>query len=563
MTFSAVLHYRCVFDLRPNDGSNEPWTEIVRTIRQWISGRETTNEAFGGRWMYVGGQWKPPGEPRVLVETSSVVGTGSENSPQFWSIRYEKPCGQVSFRQWRTDIGVTSLPGPLFRVSLTTHHWLLPGYFGEEPHAPNPSAPVVLRALIGNEHWTPFAGSQPLAINPIVLRVGGGMAFRDLLADSQRTCPVILVTREAATGNLLLDPSRLASLLCAGAVVFEAAAPEVSDELRYVLPHRYACYDGMARIYQVGLSFDSQSDHRRHRFVTRDEILEKSPSVIENRIVKSIAQRPLLRALASITTVDDVAAKRRDLRLKELGDSRDLESLQERTNLLFEQNLQLIEELSQAVEDKRLAEAEWTALVDREDELEKDNREIRYDRDNERALRVQADSVARQLNKQVEIIRTLARLPETLEECIQLIELLHPDRVVFTEDAKQAARKASLNNLKGDLHKVWTCLWEVATTLHDLYFSHRDEPVDIEDAFRRTGYEVALSEGSQTKANKKLMQQRKREFEGREIDITPHVKYGRDPRLLRIHYCADSTTRRLIIGHCGGHLDTAGTRRRS
>ena len=44
---------------------------------------------------------------------------------------------------------------------------------------------------------------------------------------------------------------------------------------------------------------------------------------------------------------------------------------------------------------------------------------------------------------------------------------------------------------------------------------------------------------------------------------TPHVKWGNEPpRLLRIHFFVDREQKSLVIGHCGDHLDTYGTRRR-
>lgn len=97
---SAVqLHYRCAFDLKPTAGASPSWTDIVKSIRAWIAEKLTTNEAYGSRWFYAGGEWKPPGQPRVMIKTGRVVGTGTDEVPEFWSIRYEHPCGEIPFRQ--------------------------------------------------------------------------------------------------------------------------------------------------------------------------------------------------------------------------------------------------------------------------------------------------------------------------------------------------------------------------------------------------------------------------------------------------------------------------------
>ena len=102
----------------------------------------------------------------------------------------------------------------------------------------------------------------------------------------------------------------------------------------------------------------------------------------------------------------------------------------------------------------------------------------------------------------------------------------------------------------------------MATTLRQLYFDENMAPGQIAENFHNlTGFELAVSEGSMTKNDPHLSALRRDEFEGRAIDIGPHVKIGnRDPKLLRIHYHADPTTSRIIVGHCGGHLESAGSR---
>ena len=51
-----------------------------------------------------------------------------------------------------------------------------------------------------------------------------------------------------------------------------------------------------------------------------------------------------------------------------------------------------------------------------------------------------------------------------------------------------------------------------------------------------------------------------------DVDITPHVKWNNKTQYLRVHFFVEhdekAETRRIIIGHCGDHLDTYGTKRR-
>ena len=104
----------------------------------------------------------------------------------------------------------------------------------------------------------------------------------------------------------------------------------------------------------------------------------------------------------------------------------------------------------------------------------------------------------------------------------------------------------------------------MATTLHSLVFSEKAKSANFQGRFKDlTGLDQSMTEGKMTKNDNKLMARRRQIYEGRQIDITPHLKYGvDDPKLLRIHFFVDEEKSRFVVGHCGGHLDTYGTRRR-
>lgn len=87
---------------------------------------------------------------------------------------------------------------------------------------------------------------------------------------------------------------------------------------------------------------------------------------------------------------------------------------------------------------------------------------------------------------------------------------------------------------------------------------------EFSQAFQNeTGFELALKEGSQTKKNGKMMDKRSVEFDGKEYGMQMHVK-GRNPKIGFRLYCEPDKERGIIvIGHCGRHLETAGTARRA
>ena len=81
-----------------------------------------------------------------------------------------------------------------------------------------------------------------------------------------------------------------------------------------------------------------------------------------------------------------------------------------------------------------------------------------------------------------------------------------------------------------------------------------------------------MTEGKQTKKDSKLMSIRKDTYSYKitngvkkeiSIDITPHVGFGnKEPDLLRVHFhiLKDEDICRIVIGHCGRHLDNYTTK---
>ncbi len=103
----------------------------------------------------------------------------------------------------------------------------------------------------------------------------------------------------------------------------------------------------------------------------------------------------------------------------------------------------------------------------------------------------------------------------------------------------------------------------MATELHDLLMQELPAQQVAETFKNRAKFELTWTESKETKRDNKLMAKRRLVYEGREMDITPHVKWGNTaPRLLRVHFYVDRDHKRIVIGHCGDHLDTYGTRRR-
>ena len=104
----------------------------------------------------------------------------------------------------------------------------------------------------------------------------------------------------------------------------------------------------------------------------------------------------------------------------------------------------------------------------------------------------------------------------------------------------------------------------MATTLYEL---HTDASVTMVDrAFNeRSAFRVARGEGPMTRRDADLMRQFQDVYQGRPICIESHLKSNQNressPQFLRIYYCYDEVTHKLLIGSCGRRLNNYTTQK--
>lgn len=559
------IHYRCAFEIHavPSTGAGpaQSWNDLVGTVRRWISSnrnnKRANTDALLEDWFYTGGQWSTS-HNRILVMTRQEIGSGSRETPQFWAVRYEHPCSETTFRQWRTDIGITALNSSHFSISITVSYTILPEYLGEEPEIPIPTAPWLLKSLMDPVKWGCFSGAQKLSNATIKLEVNKGIEFYEALQNPDRKCPLILVSRHWDTGEPKIDAAQLGKVLLGTAVVYLTADDGVEKELDYFLPKEYRCFNGAVRIYWPNADFAVANDYRRHRFFLAEKIDELSPSEVQNMIVRAIARRARHEDYHIVSTIEDIVSKTRELRMQVLRDAG--QSTQELVQLQEEE----IETLSAKVTRLELENGSlWREFENQDTEADNLREKLHVaetSADYARRECAELRDAAGVLRAKTEILDHLDHLPETLPDVLGLIGRLHSNTIVFTQSAFDSAGESDF----ADLDIAWRCLWFMATVLHELYFGEQ-RGGDIGQSFRdQTGFELTLTESKLTKKDRKLMSSRELEYAGEILDITPHVKYGdKSPHCLRVHYHAHLQTKKIIVGHCGNHLDTSGTRRRS
>lgn len=557
--FEHDLHYRCNFELHFEKPNPRAWGSVVRTIRKWILSHfpeEQPNPALRGRWFYIGGEWKGRKQPRIFLKTSQCIGSGSQDVPQWWAVRFEHPDSEVGARQWRTDIGITITDERKYVFSLSTIHWLAPGFIGQEPPDPVPTAPKIVAEVLNSKYWTARAGSERLTPFPFLLRDGTTDVLLQHLEDDNRACPLVLVAKDFSTGNTLLDPRRLARLLAGAAVVWESESSWVDKELEQKLGREFSCWNGMVRVYKPHVNLKSASGARRHRYFDKEDILSIGVSKVEELLVRGIVRRSRMAGSHGIATLEDVQGKLAETRFAEEL-KRAKRGSQEWTELL-EQEVERLTAINKEYNEKMEVFEEIAGDADAQrDELQGQVARSKFLYQQAEARAIEAESARASLEGQVSLWKNLEELPDSVTGVLELIEKAYPNRIVFTERAKESAREAKLKNI----NIAWKCLRAMATNLYDLHFQDKLPMRELAKRFQDlTGFELAVGESETTKKQKRLSALRTDTYNGREIDISPHIRYGRSPgNMLRVHYYAHPKDKVIIVGHCGDHLDTVRT----
>lgn len=576
---AARLHYRSFVRLEcVAEDKVKAWERFIKLVRSWVTAcvGDARTDDLGRAWFFHGGSWR---NNYCTIETTTHVGQGHESNPESWALRVSHPDRDFHHRTWTVDVGLLALDRiGQFACSVTVSHRLRHEYMGKEPESPSPSAPGLMRRLLSDRSWRVFAGDEELSLLPEVLEPGHGLRLRDRLLSRERQRPLVIISREPEGGLLKVDPDRLAKLTAGAAIVLEAKDATVGEELDWCLPSGFGCSFGMVRVYFPRLESKRERDSRRHRFFRPEQIDELGAQEVENQIAATVCRRVPVPSGAAPLSVEAVMRQAREVRLAALTQSG---ASQEDQGELIDIYKEEVEDLARQLSTAR---ADFDQLATAHEQLEDEEADLRdrldvasrtLDRSQQEAahFREQNSSLGsevRSAKRQRELLADrLAQLPSDTQGALEIVSLLFPDRLVFTDKAKESAKDRDKSET--DMGVVWRCLYAIGRDLYDLCFHEADDDESVgslPDRFQdRTGLELALTEKKATKKDSRLMGLRQAQYRNKSghesvVDITPHVKGGsKGKKLFRVYFHIHREDRVIVVGHCGDHLETAGTRR--
>lgn len=148
-------------------------------------------------------------------------------------------------------------------------------------------------------------------------------------------------------------------------------------------------------------------------------------------------------------------------------------------------------------------------------------------------------------------VRRLAQGKTTLEDALEWAATAWPERLEVLETARKAARDAAAFERPIDALEL---LGRLANEYRDALLAGRGDRAGNE-VF---GEKFAATESETVKKNENALRLRTFERDGKPVEMLRHLKIGTKPsdaKTLRIHFHWDAETGRIVVGHCGRHLD--------
>lgn len=558
---SSTMFYKAKFQIQTADGEPDDllW-KLVLGIRLWITSKLNKK---GERPIIDGNlrSWShfKTGKKffdldnlnRVYAESIFYQETDVPNASTWACKIVEKPEPDAGFatREWITEIGFRSLSNRSAEISYVVTFSDLAGFIGFCMPVPSPNVPRVVRQLMEDPTLITTVGPNVVSASPIKLNPGDYPEFEKVLYDPNRELPIIYlspcrISDDSDDACVLINPNTLASSVAANALVYYAESLDFTREMNYMGNSNFSCSGGTLRVYRTNINPDDPAEPSRHRFLTARFIEDHGEEKVIDIFRRAMAQdvhfyETLFRMDDCQALIEAALHKEKIARIRQASEGETEEAY-----------LAFIEE-SDKREAAEVAAKTVKAELDRI-KAENYNLSVLVDSYREQAAQV---SMIEAANRDV---RSISEYPHTPAAIAKYFETVYPDRIAFTDRAYRSMDECTTKN-----ELLWEVFFHIATTLYELM---KANPAQALVEFKnRTGWECARGEGSQTHYDSRLMRQYVDQYDGQEIDIETHIKNGvreTDPKFVRIYFAYDpSVSNKIIIGHCGKHLENYSTRK--
>lgn len=545
---------------------------------------------------------------KTSLKTKALFDDGRD-TPSYWAMEYVEQSTDDWYRKWYTDVGITAAGDGSYIVNTRVAIADDPAFICDRPHIPPRNTPRFVAKMLEIQGCVASSNGITLTNDPQPLTRYNMSDFGDALESDERTIPFVVISAlHDQSETFLVDPDKLAKKLRGSAVVYTLDCSDARTQCCYQstfvrgeASESYRVDPGFMRVYFPGVDLGDADGYYRHRYYTQKDLVGSDAKRI-GKICNDVCgaftrlyRRVQGEALdpASIALIESQQRRKRlELKVRELRAARNMlvhavpsyeglhteEELKreiDRVRAEGEATLKETTEFYESLVEEYKAEANRQEQGDdilelqiQLEDLGAENRKLQSSANakdyqiqelgkiNDRLKRCAGEAKA-----QADLICAMKEFPKTCADALALAEQAFSTRLAVAQEARESASVANQSINSGETFNILRCL---AVSLWPKYFEKDESDGDAGSEFKNeTGYEIAFHESSMTNKDSRLQRLRQIPYDGRVIDISSHVKgkSGNRNALLRVHFCVDRKTGKIVIGHCGEHMETAGTRK--
>lgn len=456
-----------------------------------------------------------------------------DSQGRVWAAKVNYHADRISHRRWITDLFVEQRAGSFVRFGAQ----LACRCSGDDPGFDH-SRPRVVHDVLAN--LAGDADGEALTNHVQQAKPDDVDHLVSLLYSHNRRLPVVVVSIDDK-GGAQLDLEVLAKRL-SGTAHLRCAPSDTSEELTRTIGKRMSVFNGAVRIYMPGLDQENQDPFKHplwlaprsgwnpglvHQIASRILPLGFQDSDGDARFWRlGLLRQATSRALANSANGSNEERLRAEVDALRAETEASREAAQSAESLMYEESSKLNE-----------IRAENARLEDQAYSLR------------ERIRSLSTPNKFTSISISPNDIYSLFDQNPDLETSLRIIGSAFSDRVIVLDSAYESARDSySFLHRK----KAFDLLWSLCTT----YWIALCEGES--DATARQCFGASYAAKEADTLSKAGRRRRTFAFEGGDIEMERHLKIGvADNRAetLRVHFEWLGEKQRIVIGHCGGHLD--------
>ena len=416
-----------------------------------------------------------------------------------------------------------------------------------------PSRPKLIDGLL--RHCVPSLTTPGLRVKELRNEDDVGR-WAEALHSPTRCVPFVLVSPTAQGGRFLVDPEALQRLML-GVAEVACLAPEAEQFLvtKTVGKELSAWWGAVAVYLPPSALWENRTGKVPfpvRRFLRED--LEKVPRPEPNLVFPYVLHWTNSRTAEAVFRWEDLVSQVAQRKLEKAKSQLTRDGDQAALIELYSQEVARLTDESAGLKKDRagLSEERDLLLLEREDLESK----LQQQKDSFAVVQSELAVSFRQAEPTSELRASLLRFAggqPSLLDALELLTASYPNRVLVLESAKKAAADAD-GLERRVLRQATDLLFKLAGAYWDALAAGRSDG----EARALFGDSYAARESETVAANKRARDLRTFTYNGEPVSMERHLRIGvkdSPATTWRCHFHWDGARKRIVIGHCGKHLD--------